>query len=279
MAYDDGYGQPRQQMGFAFPPFTGWVKRLVIINAAVFLAVFLLGFASQSAQAWTIDWFGVNPAQWLQFPAVWQLLTHGFMHSVVSLGHVVFNMLMLWMFGSIVLEVLGERRFISHYLIAVVLGGVVHLLYSYALGHRAPAIGASGAVTMLVVAAAVMRPHAQFIFIIFPMKLWVLAALVVAFDSFQFLLELQTGASDGVAHSVHLAGAAYGFVGARRRWLWKDPLAGFERKRAVARAQKQLSDDARMDAILQKINREGIGSLTRGEKAFLQKQTDRRKSG
>lgn len=279
MAYDDGYGQPQQQMGFAFPPFEGWVKRLVILNAAVFLAVFLLGWISPAAEAFVYEWLALSPAQWLSFPVPTQLVTYGFLHSMRDLGHLVMNMLGLWMFGSMVLETIGGRRFISHYLIALAVSGLGHLVHAYALGHRAPAIGASGAVFMVVVAAAVMRPHARVILIIFPIKLWVLAAGIVALGAFSLLTELKTGATDGVAHSVHLAGAAYGYFAAKRRWLWKDPLAGFERKRAVAKAQRQISDDARMDAILQKINREGIGSLTRGEKAFLQKQTDRRKSG
>jgi len=279
MAYDDGYGQPQQQMGFAFPPFEGWVKRLVIINAAIFLAVFLLGWISPAAEAFVLEWAALNPAQWLSFPVPTQLVTYGFLHSMQDVGHLVMNMLGLWMFGSMVLETIGGRRFISHYLIALAVSGLGHLVHAYALGHRATAIGASGAVFMVVVAAAVMRPHARVILIVFPIKLWVLAAGIVALGTFSLLSELKTGATDGIAHSVHLAGAAYGYFAAKRRWLWKDPLAGLERKRAVAKAQRQISDDARMDAILQKINREGIGSLTRGEKAFLQKQTDRRKSG
>ena len=56
-------------------------------------------------------------------------------------------------------------------------------------------------------------------------------------------------------------------------------MAVIERKRAVKQVERELSDDARMDALMAKISREGIGSLTRGEKAFLQKQSERKRSG
>lgn len=117
------------------------------------------------------------------------------------------------------------------------------------------------------------------LFIVIPLKLWVLAAILVAKDAFFFLSELQGGGTTGVAHSIHLAGAAYGFLAVRRRWLWSDPLAALERKRAVANMERELSDEARMDQLMAKISREGIGSLTRGERAFMKRQSERKRQG
>lgn len=278
MAYDDGYGRPQVQL--QFPPFQGWIKKLILINVGVFLGLFFLGFVSEDAQRSVERLLALDPpAWWGGFPPLWQPFTYGWLHSLVDPGHIFGNMLLLYFFGEMVQSQVGDRRFITHYVIALVLGGVVHLALAPLMDWTAPALGASGAVTAMVVAAASMRPRAMVLFIVIPLKLWVLAAILVAKDVFFFLSELQGSGGTGVAHSIHLAGAAYGFLAVRRRWIWSDPLAAIERKRAVADMERQLSDDARMDQLMSKISREGIGSLTRGEKGFMKRQSERKRQG
>ncbi len=278
MAYDDGYGRPQVQL--QFPPFQGWIKKLILINVGVFLGLFFLGFPSEDAQRSVERLLALDPpAWWGGFPPLWQPFTYGWLHSLRDPGHIFGNMLLLYFFGEMVQSQVGDRRFITHYVIALVLGGVVHLALAPLMDWTAPALGASGAVTAMVVAAASMRPRAMVLFIVIPLKLWVLAAILVAKDVFFFLSELQGSGGTGVAHSIHLAGAAYGFLAVRWRWIWSDPLAAIERKRAVADMERQLSDDARMDQLMAKISREGIGSLTRGEKGFMKRQSERKRQG
>lgn len=277
MAYDDGYG--KQQMRLALPPFEGWLKRLVIINFAVFLGHFLIGFISKGLQGGIAEYLALNPPMWSSVPPVWQLFTYGWLHSLRDPMHVAGNMLLLYMFGSMVQSSVGDRRFMVHYMIAIVVSGGVHLVLAPIMGWKALTLGASGAVTTMIVAAATMAPHTRVILLIVPIKLWVMAAFFVGKDVFFFLSEIQGGANTGIAHSVHLAGAAYGFFAVRRRWIWKDPLEIIERKRAVAEMQRQMSEDARMDQIMDKISREGIGSLTRSEKAFMTRQSERKRRG
>lgn len=276
MAYDDGYG--RQQVQFQFPPFTGWVKRLVIINAAIFFGVFAVGFSGR-AEHWLIHTFALVPPDWAGIPPVWQIVTSGFLHSPTNPMHLIGNMLMLYFFGSMVQSAVGERRFIAHYFGAMLTGAALHLILAPLMGWTNPALGASGAVMGMVVAAAVLAPQSLVILIVIPVRLWVLAAILVGVDAFYFLSELRNGVGTGVAHSVHLGGALYGFLVARKRWIYRDPLAVIERKRAVKEVQRKISDDARMDAIMAKISREGIGSLTRSERAFMQRQSERKRSG
>lgn len=277
MAYDDGYGGGKQ-LQLQFPPFRGWIKRIVLANVAIFLVLFLFGFVSAAARDGLVEALALDPpAWWGGIPPVWQVFTYGWLHSLQDPGHIFGNMLLLYFFGEMVQSQVGDQRFIAHYCIALVLGGVAHLVLAPMMGWRGLALGASGAVSAMVVAAATMRPHGMVLFIVVPLKLWVLAAFLVGKDVFFLLSEIQTGATTGVAHSIHLAGAAYGFLAVRRRWIWKDPLASLERKRAVADMERQLSDDARMDQILAKIEREGIGSLTRGERAFMKRQSERRR--
>ena len=161
-------------------------------------------------------------------------------------------------------------------MLAAIAGAVLHLVFMLILDRPSTAIGASGAVLGITVAAATLRPHAQVLFLFIPVKLWVLAAVLVAFDVYPLIREFSTGVPEGrIAHFVHLGGAAYGFAAAKRGWLMKDPLAVLERKRAVAQAEKKMGDRARLDALLDKISREGIGSLSRAEKAFLKKASER----
>lgn len=275
MAYDDGYG--KQQMQLALPPFGGWLKRIVILNFAIFLGQFLIGFFSSGFQRGIGEYLALNPSMWGGVPPVWQLFTYGWLHSLRDPMHVAGNMLLLYMFGSMVQSSVGDRRFMVHYMIAIVVAGGAHLVLAPIMGWKAITLGASGAVTTMIVAAATMAPHTRVILLIVPIKLWVMAAFFVGKDVFFFLSELQGGANTGIAHSVHLAGAAYGFFAVRRRWIWKDPVAIIERKRAVAVMQRQISDDSRMDQIMAKISREGIGSVTRPEKAFMKRQSERKR--
>lgn len=277
MAYDDGYGRP--QLQFQFPPFRGWIKKLVIWNGVIFLAVFLSGFFSVAFREGILRWFGLEPDMWgSPFPPVWQAVTYGFLHSPTDILHVFFNMLLLYFFGEMVQRAVGERRFITHYLIAIVIGAGVHLLLAaISARYAGPAIGASGGVMAMVVAAAAMTPHARVIFIVVPVPLWFLAAALVTFDVFAFLSELQSGVGNNIANSIHLGGAAYGFLAVKRRWIWSDPLAVIERKRAVRRMSREVDDEVRMDRIMTKISREGISSLTRSERSFMQRQSERRR--
>ena len=129
----------------------------------------------------------------------------------------------------------------------------------------APALGASGAVTAMVVAAASMRPRAMVLFIVIPLKLWVLAAILVAKDVFF---------SERAAGERRNRRGAFDPPGRRGVWLPRRPpaldlersLAAIERKRAVADMERQLSDDARMDQLMAKISREGIDPRRAGRR-------------
>jgi membrane associated rhomboid family serine protease len=278
--YDDGYsGQSQPQMQFALPPLTLWVKRLMIANATIFIALFIFGFASLDVQGQIVDFLGLNPGMWRDLiPALWQPFTYAFLHDLQGLSHLLFNMLGLFFFGTMLESMLGGRRFIVFYMSAAVAGALLHLVFMLATGGDRPTIGASGAVVGVVVAAATLRPQAQVFFFFIPVKLWALAAIMVAFDVFPLLVQLQQGGDSGrVAHTVHLGGAIFGFLAVRLRWIWKDPVAVIANKRAVAEAQKQISDDAKMDQLLAKIGRDGLGSLSKSEKAFLNKRSARKK--
>ncbi|MCC6185774.1 MAG: rhomboid family intramembrane serine protease [Chitinophagaceae bacterium] len=60
-----------------------------------------------------------------QFFKPWQLITHMFMHG--DFGHLFFNMFALWMFGSIIENIWGPKRFLIFYIICGIGAAICHL--------------------------------------------------------------------------------------------------------------------------------------------------------
>ena len=277
--YDDGGGGARPQVQLAMPSLTPVTKRLLILNVAVFLATFVIGVGSTGAGNGLFNFFGLTPrvwTAWFPFEPVWQLVTYGFLHSTVVFSHLLWNMVQLYFFGTMLEGILGSRRFLVFYLLATVVGGALHLLVELLTGGMAPAIGASGAVLGLVVAAATLRPHARVYVLLFPVSLMVLAAVIVGIDVLSAVRDQTHGTSDGVAHWVHLGGALCGFVTARMGWIHVDWLGRLEARRAVRREADRVQAEYDMDRLLEKIHREGMGSLTKREKEFLKRTSNRK---
>ena len=192
-----------------------------------------------------------------------------------GLGHLFFNMLTLYFFGGMLESSLGGRRFGLFYFSALAVAALTHVMVTPLLGWGLPAIGASGACLAVLIASAAMRPNAVVYLLVFPVKLKYVAGALVVVDVFQVLVQLQGGPSDGTAIYVHLGGALYGFLAVRLRWIYSDPVATFERKRAVASAERLVSDEARMDQLLARIKRDGLGALSSAEREFLKRQSER----
>lgn len=262
---------------FAWAPLTPVVKRLIVANVAVFAVFVMLGFNS-SAQATFVHGFGLDPMAWRDwFPLlpVWQLVTYGFLHEPTGLEHVFFNMITLYFFGGMVESIVGARRFAVHYFIALVVGGLGHLVIMPLFGMYNPAIGASGACLAMVVAAATFRPNTTVILLVFPIQLKWVAAFLVAGNAFAVITQLQGTATTRDAIYVHLAGALYGYLAVKRRWIQWEPISAFERRRSIAQEERRLSDADRMDELLARIKREGMGSLSSSDRDFLKRQSER----
>jgi len=278
-AWDSGGGDSQYGGGpsLALPRLTFVTKRLLIANAAVFLATFVLYLAGASQLVFEV--FGLCTRVWIDwFPFVplWQVGSYAFLHSVRDPGHIFWNLLLLYFFGTMLESMLGARRFLVTYAAALSCGAFLHLVMDTALGASpVPTLGASGAVLGVVVAAATLRPRTQVLVLFIPVRLWVLAAVIVGLDVFALLVGLKEGAGDGVAHWVHLGGAAWGFTAARTGWIWSDPIELLRVRRAAACRRRERSDRERMDGLLAKIHREGMSSLSRSERQFLKRVSGR----
>lgn len=176
------------------------VKNLLIINVLVFLA---FQFVVQKNP----DYFEIY-AMGMLFPfqtglfRIWQPITHLFMHA--NWAHIFFNMFSLWMFGRMLENLWGSKRFLQVYITSGLGAAAAHLLTS-----QVPALGASGAVMGLMAAFAYLFPNTEFyIYGLFPIRAKYLIGGLVILDLFGGLYS--TG--DGVAHWAHLGGALTGFL-------------------------------------------------------------------
>ncbi len=215
---------------------------------------------------------------------IWRLFTFTYLHDQLGLMHILFNMLGLYMLGTPLERHWGAKRFFVFYTAG---GFVAVLLYCLmtTLGPLSPyvaLVGASGNVLAVLGACAVLFPQFRIIFVFFPVPIRTAALILVVLYSFNLLN--QGGNAGGDA--CHLAGLAFGIAWGYRghlwtsRWdHWRDNLkrGAWEAKR---RDMQATEDD--VDRILDKVQREGIGSLTRQEKRLLetatkmQREADRR---
>jgi len=145
---------------------------------------------------------------------LWQLITYSFLHGNVM--HLLFNMLALYMFGSDIERVFGQRRFAIYYFICVVSAALAQLaIAALANWPPYPTVGASGGVFGLLLAFGLYFPR-RMVMLIFPpipMPAWLFVTLYG-------LLELYLGifgSSQGVAHFAHLGGMLGGYM-AIRAW-------------------------------------------------------------
>jgi membrane associated rhomboid family serine protease len=275
--------EPTPAPQLSLPRMTPVVRRLFTINVVVFLISFVAYlmagrvFDAQSFETF-LRHLELDPIAWSEsfpFVPVWQILTYGFLHSVTDLMHILGNMLMLYFMGGMLEEMIGGRRFLLTYLAAQLAGALLFLAPAL-FGHiSGPALGASGAVLGITVATATMRPR-QTVFLLFiPITLRVMALGILGLTVFEWLLSMKQG-SDGVAHLIHLGGIAYGFLAVRTGLIYKDPVDAIDRRRAVHAVERASEDAARMDQLLEKIHREGMSALSRGEKEFLKRVSGRK---
>jgi rhomboid family protein len=253
-----------------FPPA---ISQLVLINAAVFLLQSLMPGTLERA-------FALIPADVVGKGMIWQLVTYMFLHG--GFMHVGFNMFGLIIFGSDLERWWGSREFLKYYFITGIGGGIVQVASTYLLGGNplGPVIGASGAIFGVLVAYALAFPHRQILlYFLIPIPARVLVA-VYAF--FELAAAIQNHPGDFVAHFVHLGGALVGFVYLKQEnltWRAKRWLGSNRVSWGGSRPSRRGDDEtqARIDAILEKISREGMGALTDEERRILHESAERAK--
>jgi membrane associated rhomboid family serine protease len=175
-------------------------QTLLIANIAAYLLQSMAGDV-------LFDYFALWPLESGFLP--WQVVTYSFLHG--STMHLVFNMLALYMFGSDIERVFGQRRMLAYYFVCVVTAAVAQLGVA-ALTHSPPypTVGASGGVFGLLLAFGMYFPRRTLMLIFppVPMPAWLFVTLYGAIELFLGV----TGTQQGVAHFAHLGGMLGGFM-------------------------------------------------------------------
>jgi hypothetical protein len=218
------------------------------------------------------------------------MFTHG------EVMHILFNMLVLYWFGKILTEFLGNRKILPLYLLGGISGAILFIAsyqlfpIFHAAVPEARAWGASASVMAVMIAAATLVPdYTMFLLLIGPVKIKWIALIAVVLD----LISIPSSNAGG--HIAHLGGALFGFVFIRQmqkgrdlssgiNWLIdksanlfkpKTPLKVSYRtkekstKQSAGKTVVQSSKQERLDSILDKIAQSGYDSLTKDEKEFL----------
>ncbi len=235
----------------------------------------------------------------------YRLLTSGFLHA--DLQHLLFNMISLYFFGRQIETDIGILKYLTIYFGSIVGGGLVSLWIHR--NHDYSALGASGGVCGVIYASIFLFPGSKIL--IFPLPIGIpawLYAIIFLLASFYGMRAQR----DNIGHDAHLGGAICGLLIttafypsivelnpglfaavlgisiALLLYLVVNPLflppralwTSYRRKSLLQAGRSSIrheeSQRSRMDAILDKISREGLHSLSAEEKAFLRRMSDDR---
>lgn len=213
------------------PPVT---KNLLIINILFFLAsIALPGHGIDLENMMGLHYFLADDFH------PWQFVSYLFMHS--SLDHIFFNMFGLWMFGRIVEQTLGQKRFLTLYFVCGIGAGLMQELVQYIYYSQyemidhfrdfqtgalyvgkyllidgkaldinlLSTVGASGAVYGVLLAFGMLYPNDK-MFII-PIPIPIKAKYLIACYAIIEVLSAIGSRGDHVAHMAHVGGMLFAF--------------------------------------------------------------------
>lgn len=196
------------------------VKNLIIINVIMYVATLLIG--NVMYEKFSLFYIGSN---WFK---PYQFLTHMFMHG--GFFHILFNMYTLFIFGSVLENVWGGKKFLFYYLVTGIGAALVHsgvmfieassLMNSYEAGnmmaqiklsqiYNTPTVGASGAIYGLLLAYGMLFPN-NIMQLFFPPIALKAKYFVLIFGALELFLGLSDSGSN-IAHFAHLGGMIFGY--------------------------------------------------------------------
>lgn len=262
-------------------PMTPGVKKLIIFNSSIFLIQQLVALLSNSG--FVEGFFGLSHNGFIQNFMLWQPFTYMFLHA--GWLHIFFNLLGLWMFAGELENYLGEKRFLTYYLLSGFGAGLLIALMNYYVylknGSSGITLGASGALYAVLIAYAMLWPNREvLLYFLIPVKI---KYLLLAFGLMEFFGTLSTaaGKGGGISHIGHLGGLVVGFIlmkGYMTSSVKKTKRVSFfdefRKKRRLKNKRKEIDEriEAKkiIDDLLGKIARSGMSSLTAEEKNKLE---------
>ena len=202
-------------------------RNIIVINVLVWIMCYLnKGFMYETFSLF----YPTSP-----FFHWWQPVTHMFMHG--GFWHLFFNMYTLYMFGRVLEDRWGARKFLIFYFVTGLGAALVHTgvewiqmqswMSQVAEGSMAaqakihalkmtPTVGASGAIYGILMGFAMLYPDVR-MGLVFPPVYMKAKWFVLIFAAIELLTGV-TGTGGGIAHFAHLGGLIFGFA---LIWYWK----------------------------------------------------------
>ena len=202
-------------------------RNLLIVNVLAYLATVVL-----KMQGISLETLGGLHFFMAEHFHLYQFITYQFLHG--SFAHLFFNMFALWMFGCVIENVWGAKKFIFYYITCGIGAGLCQELVQYvqfaseglaayqyvtdgtvrmsvgAYLDNWVTIGASGAVYAILLAFGMTFPEERIF--IFPLPVPIKAKWFVIIYAAIELVSAYTSSGDGIAHVAHLGGMLFGFL-------------------------------------------------------------------
>ncbi len=276
----------------------GLAQRIIFVNIALFalpfaikgiLFLFGISFPFQT-------WFGLSSSFSDLLFKPWTIVTYGFLHA--GFFHILFNLIIFNFSARIYNTYFSDKQLLSHYLLGILYSGLFYMLsylvFPQLYNSQGLLVGASGGVIALLVSIATFQPHTEVrLLLIGSVKLWHIAL----FYFFLSLIGLSSSNTGG--NLAHIGGAVYGYLYGKSMaqgndislWFSKlmDYVTNVFRQTSPSKKTKlrpvknegrpvtptyKNKDQAKIDAILDKISQSGYDSLSKEEKEFLFNQKD-----
>jgi membrane associated rhomboid family serine protease len=269
------------------------ISRIILVNVIVFVIINLInvfdansGFAQLIIHKLSIVSDPVSLL--LQF---WSVITHMFLH--VGFWHLLWNMLLLYWFGRIFGDFLGDKRVLPLYILGGLAGAIFFIVWDQffpgGTGGSAYAYGASAAVWAIIMATTMLAPDYIFhLILIGPVRIKYISLAMLLLDLISTGNNTNTGGFFG-----HLGGAFFGLLfiymlrqgtdlsdyaqfkfntgNSSRRKTPRDNFKVYRNKESgnAATDKKPFKQQEELDRILDKIKAKGYEALTAEEKDFL----------
>lgn len=259
------------------------LEKIIVLNTSLFFLGIILNLLGINL----LDWFSLpyRFSEVLSHP--WSIITYGFLHH--SLGHLFFNMLVLYFIAQSFANLFKPRLSFKIYILGVIFGGLafvfVSMLFPDLLRINGPLVGASAGVRACILFLCVYWPNKPIGFFSFRFPLKYLGIAMVVLD-LPGLMSLNSGGT-----VAHIGGYLSGFLYAKQLKIGKDlgsfldvvldylksvnKLKTVHKSKSSTMGGKQKKEfntfpqQKQIDLILDKISKSGYDSLTQAEKDFL----------
>jgi membrane associated rhomboid family serine protease len=174
------------------------IATLIIIAANILISI--KGFNDFSFfEKYKFNIAGIRKGEHLR------MFSSGFLHGDFS--HLLFNMLTLYFFAGVVIDVLGTPKFVIIYIASLLLGSLLSF-YFHKDEYHYSAIGASGAVTGILYAAILFMPNSKlYLFFAIPIPAWLFGVAYLLYSIYGMKNKI-----GNIGHDAHFGGAIAGYV-------------------------------------------------------------------